>query len=153
MIESKKDSLGDRRTYIYSSSILSSLFKKKIVLIIIHRQPESMSLVTFEFLANFLPNSTMFDVLSRMQGGVDMKVQLLSQKSQMFLCLHSMFRYLHPVNSFSVLRLLTRDTAFNLHNQVTIFFVFFLINEEKTFINFSNRNILCIIVFFFWNGL
>lgn len=87
----------------------------------LHRLPESMSHVTIELLANFLPNSTMFDVLSRLQGGVDMKVQLLSQKSQMFLCLHSMFRYLHPVNSFSLLRVLTRDTAFHLHNQVTIF--------------------------------
>ena len=79
-----------------------------------------MSPATIEFLAIFLPNSTMFDVLSRMQGGVDMRVQLLSQKSQMFLCLHAMFRYLHPVNSLSLLRLLTRDTCFHLHNQVNI---------------------------------
>ena len=74
-----------------------------------------------------------------------MRVQLLSQKSQMFLCLHAMFRYLHPVNSLSLLRLLTRDTCFHLHNQVNILAA----TLKNRYENALNRIIVIIISTFF----
>lgn len=73
-----------------------------------------------EFLTHFAPGSAMFEALSHMQGGISLKPQLLSRKAQMLLSNHPHLQFLHPINSFGVIKYLTTNSRFHTLNQVSI---------------------------------
>ncbi len=76
----------------------------------------SLNMSTLKLLRHFFPHSAMFDLLSKIDGGCEVKLPLLPFKTQLFLTDHPVYSSLKSDNELALCKLLLNSAVFNAHH-------------------------------------